>query len=221
VGHHFAPSRPILICLECPTPLGRSRQRVCLQEGLSLKINRLIRQGFLIPGRASGPFWISWTYSYSAEKIATGIISGNLAGPNWGEVQIKLGTLDQTIPLLSQPRYFGGRQWYFRCPKTGRASSTLWLPNGASRFASRHAWARQVAYSSQFQTRHDRALTRAQGIRARLGGPDWAGLDELDPPKPRGMRWATYNRLIAESRRLESVADERLFFLLNQWQRLN
>lgn len=201
--------------------MGRSRQRVCLQEGLGLKINRLIRRGFLIPGQTSGPYWISWTYSYSEEKIATGIISGNLTDPEWGEMHIKLGSLDQRIHLLAQPRHFGGYQWYFRCPKTDRRSSTLWLPNGASRFASRHAWAHQVAYSSQFQTRHDRALTRAQGIRARLGGPNWAGIDELDPPKPRGMRWATYNRLIAESQRLESVADERIFLLINQWQRLS
>jgi hypothetical protein len=62
-------------------------------------------------------------------------------------------------------------------------------------------------------------MAQAQAIRARLGGRDWAGIDEFDPPKPKWMRWRTYQNLIDKSRRLESVADERLFVLVNQWLR--
>jgi hypothetical protein len=56
-----------------------------------------------------------------------------------------------------------------------------------------------VAYSSQFQSRHDRALTKSQALRAKLGGPDWAGIDEFDPPKPNWMRWKTYNRIVSRA----------------------
>ncbi len=194
---------------------------MCLQEGLGLNINRLIRRGFLKRGTVAGPYYLTWSYRYSEERIAAGILTSDLSEPGSGWVRIELGTIKQTVHLVSQPRHLGGRQWYFRCPTTALLASTLWLPAGASRFASRQSWGRQVAYSSQFQSRHDRALARAQAIRARLGGANWAGIDEFDPPKPKGMRWATYTRLIDSSRQLEVVADEQIFSLLNQWQRLS
>jgi N-acyl-L-homoserine lactone synthetase len=89
------------------------------------------------------------------------------------------------------------------------------MPPGAKVFGSRQAW--QVAYSSQFQSRHDRALTKAQSIRSKIGGPERAEIDEFDPPKPKWMRWRTYERLIGRSRRLEAIADLRLLFFMKQW----
>ncbi len=74
-------------------------------------------------------------------------------------------------------------------------------------------------YRSQFQTEHDRALSKAQAIRTKLGGPDCAGIDEFDPPKPKGMRWRTYHKLICRSREQEAIADERLIFFLDQWSK--
>ena len=94
------------------------------------------------------------------------------------------------------------------------------MPPGAKSFGSRQTWGRQVAYSSQFQTRCDRALNAAQAIRARLGGSDWAGIDEFDPPRPKWMRWRTYERLIDRSREYEAVADERLFRIIARWGNL-
>jgi hypothetical protein len=71
----------------------------------------------------------------------------------------------------------------------------LWKPPGASRFCSREAWGRQVAYRSQFQNASDRAHLGKERIKARLIGnfdpEDW----EL-PPKPKWMRWKTYNRYV-------------------------
>ena len=94
------------------------------------------------------------------------------------------------------------------------------MPPGATQFASRQYWGRQVAYSSQFQPWYDRALNKAQALRARLGGPDWAAFDELDPPKPKRMRLRTYERITLEAHRQEAIADQRLFFLVNQWMKL-
>jgi len=90
---------------------------------------------------------------------------------------------------------FGGRQWFFVCPDTGGLATLLWKPPGASRFCSREAWGRQVAYRSQFQNASDRAHLGKERIKARLIGnfdpEDW----EL-PPKPKWMRWKTYNRYV-------------------------
>jgi hypothetical protein len=201
--------------------MGRQRQRINLQESLGLNINRMIRRHLIAPRSASGPSWLTWSYTYTQERIATATLTSDLSEPPYGWVRVRVGSLDQTIQVVRQDRRFGGGQWYFICPYTHRQCSAIWLPNGANKFGSRHAWRRQVAYGSQFQSRHDRALATAQAIRARLGGPDWAGIDEFEPPKPKGMRWRTYNRLIDRSRDQEAIADERLFSLLDQWTNLS
>jgi hypothetical protein len=70
----------------------------------------------------------------------------------------------------------------------------LWKPLGAKKFCGRQAWGRKVAYRSQFQSVYDRGHAGKAKIKARLIGDldpeDW----EL-PPKPKWMRWRTYNRL--------------------------
>lgn len=101
----------------------------------------------------------------------------------------------QAIAVASRPRHFGGCQWYFVCPDTGRLASVLWMPPGARHYASRHAWRGRAAYSSQFEMPWDRAHRAQAKIKSRLIGQlnpeDW----EL-PPKPKWMRWRTYNRMV-------------------------
>ncbi len=50
-----------------------------------------------------------------------------------------------------------------------------------------------LAYDSQRETAHDRALTRFQKISEKLGGS--GVLADGIPPKPKGMHWRTYERL--------------------------
>lgn len=197
--------------------MARSRQRACLQEGLRLDLNRLARSGLITRGFRTGPRFIQWTNSLTGQIIAAGYISADLSNTSGGQLTIKVGSLNQTFYLAYEPRHFGGGQWYFICPRTRSHCSAVWKPPGATYFASRQAWGHQVAYSSQFQSRTDRALNRARAIRTNLGGPDWATVDEFDPPKPKWMRWRTYNRQIEQSRDYEAIADERLFRLIARW----
>src|ERR1700730_1397014 len=81
------------------------------------------------------------------------------------------------------------------CPRTERRVSVLWNPPGSRSFASRQAWGRQVAYGSQFETPRGRALSAAQAIRCKLGGKDYISIDDDMPPKPKWMRWRTYERI--------------------------
>ena len=201
--------------------MGRPCSRVNLEQGISLRLYKLIRQGYIVPGHSTGPHLISWSWTYTGERIATGSLAANLTDGSLGWLDIHVGSVRQRICMVRESRHFGGGQWYFLCPYRRIRCSRLWLPSGARGFGSRQTWGRQVAYNSQFQSRHDRALTQAQAIRTRLGGPDWAGIDEFDPPKPKGMRWSTYNRIVAKSRKLEAIADERLFFLIKQWGKLS
>jgi hypothetical protein len=166
-----------------------------LESGLKLDLNKLMRQRLFLPGCRVGPYCLRWTNTYTGEEVATALISANM-GPQQGWLRIQLGTLDQSVDLVSQPRHFGGRQWYFECPLTYRRCTTLWMPPGASRFCSRQAWGtRRVAYASQFLDLNNRAHRGKAKIKARL----IADLDPDEwelPPKPKWMRWSAYNRLV-------------------------
>jgi hypothetical protein len=185
--------------------MARNRQRVCLQDGLKLDLNRLARRGFIKFGANIGPRGITWTHSYWGE-IATGIVSANMSGQNEGWLRIQLGKLDQWITLVARTRHFGGKQWYFVCPVTNRLASVVWKPPGAARFCSRETWGRQVAYQSQFNDASNRAHAGKARIKSRLIGsldPDQWDL----PPKPRWMRWKTYNRYEKKFDDYEAVLD--------------
>lgn len=172
--------------------MARWRERVRLEDGLKLDLNLLARQNLIRPGAAWGST-INWSYRFSGERIVSGRISADMSDVSSGWLRIELGALEQRISLEAAPRNFGGRQWYFLCPQTWRPVSTLWKPPGARSFASRQAWGQQVAYGSQFETPRDRALSAAQDIRYRLGGPDHVSvIDAIPPPKPKGMHRSTY-----------------------------
>ena len=172
----------------------RPRERVCLQDGLKLDLNRLARKGFVRNGADIGDRGVKWTHSYWGE-IAAGTISADMSGPHEGWFRIQLGSLDQRIILLPRARHFGGRQWYFMCPVMNRPVSVLWKPNGATLFCSRQTWGRQVAYQSQFNDATNRAHAGQARIKASLCSIGGLDPDDWDfPPKPKGMRWRTYNR---------------------------
>jgi hypothetical protein len=194
----------------------RPRERVCLRDGLKLDLNRLARKGFIKHGTNIGGRGITWTHSYWGE-IATGTIRADMSGTDGGWFRIQLGSFDQWITLVSRPRHFGGRQWYFMCPIMNRPASVLWKPSGATRFCSRQSWGRQVAYQSQFNDPTNRAHAGKALIKSRL-------IAELDPdewdfpPKPKWTRWATYNRYADEHDRYEDVLDRGCIALAaNSW----
>jgi hypothetical protein len=184
----------------------RPRQRVTLGQGLRLDLNKLIRQGVVRPGANSGPFLISWTNSYTGEETARALISANMINQHEGTLRIQIGGVDQTIFLVPRSRRFGGYQWYFVCPVMNRCASVLWRSPGATRFCSRQTWGRQVAYASQFLDPDNRAHRGKAKIKARL----IADLDPDEwelPPKPKWMRWSTYNRLVDRFDSYEEILD--------------
>jgi hypothetical protein len=94
-----------------------------------------------------------------------------------------------------------------------RPVSVLWKPNGASDFRSRHAWGNRVAYQSQFNEATNRAHAGKERIKARLIAD--LDPDEWDlPPKPKSMRWKTYNRHEQRYDRYEEVLDRGLAALV-------
>jgi hypothetical protein len=70
-------------------------------------------------------------------------------------------------------------------------------------FVCRHC--RQLAYESQREQPHDRALSRLQDLNIKLGG-EGCTLDGM-PPKPKGMHQRTYQRIASRYEWLEKVMD--------------
>ena len=191
----------------------RPRQRACLQHGLKLDLNRLARQGLVNPGAQTGPFAIRWTNTYWQEEIAIGLISADMQGEIEGSLRIQIGELDQTIILIALPRHYGGRQWYFMCPSHELSSLGALDASWAGRFASRDAWPGRVAYSSQFMTADERAHLGKSKIKSRLIGN--FDPDEWDlPPKPKWMRWKTYNRYVERFERYEDILNDGIIELM-------
>ena len=185
----------------------RPRQRATLECGLKLDLYQMARRGIVRPGGISSPTIMQWMYG--GEVSATASVWANLKHEE-GSFRIQASWTDQWILLQSLPRHFGEVQWFFICPVTNRRTANLWMPPGADRFASRYAWPRSVAYASQFGTPSDRAWRGKEKIKHRL----IADLDPDDwdlPPKPKWMRWGTYNRYEAKFDHYEDMLDWHCF----------
>jgi LSD1 subclass zinc finger protein len=88
--------------------------------------------------------------------------------------------------------YGGGRAWYV-CPSCGVRRRVLYLPPGATRFRCRGC--HKLAYGTQQMDMHDRHLYRIRVLQKRLDGGAGEYSPFRIPPKPTGMRWATYYRI--------------------------
>jgi hypothetical protein len=87
--------------------------------------------------------------------------------------------------------HLGGSRAWFLCPARGCGRRVAVLYGGAI-FACRRC--HQLAYDSAREDAGGRATRRADKIRARLG---WEpGILNGNGPKPKGMRWRTFDRLV-------------------------
>ena len=191
------------------------QHRVCLESGLQLDINDLIRRGYLKPGAAADWARLDWR-NEAGDRIAVAAIRADMRSPAnaWLEVQQLLtADLRQRFALVTRPRHFGGWQWLFQCPDTGRLVMKLYWPPDMHRFASRQSWgAHRVAYRSQFLWRTGRAHLAQDRIMARLcaaGGFDPNGPEARMLRRPKRMRSRTYRRLEEKLYRHDAVLSER------------
>jgi hypothetical protein len=197
---------------------GRSGGRPTTEDGLTLSLSNLLRDR---PGCA----WdgsIAWTNSASEE--ASSICYEAHLGEETGRVRLHYVTTrrggerhksDYWIRLETTPQPFGGRRWWFICPRTGRRATKLHLPDGAFMFASRQAY--RLAYACQREPAHYRALRRAFKLRGKLGGT--SGLEGYIP-KPKWMRMRTYDRKLEEIFAAEEVVDAHMQILDRKLERL-
>jgi hypothetical protein len=109
------------------------------------------------------------------------------------------------IRLIWTVPTYGGRRWWFLCPRTGRRTTKLFLPNGGWHFWSRQAYG--LGYACQREGRFDRLQRRAATLNRQLGGEGWGSWDS-PPIKPKWMRRRTYERKYDVWERAVEKADE-------------
>jgi len=185
----------------------RDGSRDTVEDRRSIDVNRLCREGCLVPGWQGG-----WNWSRDGETVASiGIradvgrlhLSYRWKSRSGGEWE----TVDEPVALIKVPCRFGGERFYFHCPGVvngiacRRRVVTLYM--GGRWFLCRHCL--RLPHASRSESAHDRALRRTQIIRRRLGGD--ASLLSPFPPKPKGMWRRTYERLHAQVEEVEAIVE--------------
>lgn len=180
-------------------------------RSLKLDVNRITRgvrdnlRGLTDGQRITTSFAWTWAASGDASPWASVLVTLTL-DPWRGHARLRFdvdhahrrtGPQDQTIQMETSPCRYGGRRWWWRCPATGRRCATLYLPNGGTRFLSRGAGAYRLKYASQGGGPLDHSQAAMARLHRKLGSVPGCFDDPL-PPRPKGMRHATYDRLTAE-----------------------
>ena len=201
---------------------GRSGGRPTVEScAFVLDINHLRRSGCLVP-EATSESQITWSGEDGTARLTValqarlGQHNGTLTlayerADYWTD---RLHQIETTISLVATAQPLGGHRWWFVCPKTGRHVTKLYLPLGALRFSSRHAY--RLAYQSQRETPSGRALHRAFKLRRRLGSN--GGIGERIR-RPKGMRRKTFEREMAKVEDAESICDAHLAHFLDRLMR--
>ena len=111
---------------------GRSGGRPTVESGLTLNLPRLFKTGWLKPGAWTSGV-LRWSIVGTGEETAS---MGFEARLGEGEGYIRLHwtstnrwsgekrQCENHITLTTSPQPFGGRRWWFVCPRTGRLATT-------------------------------------------------------------------------------------------------
>jgi len=156
----------------------RERNRGTVEAALRLDVRALRRQGFLVSGSIVSGVQ-RWTRTATGEETGSVSVTVNLADPEAGLVVLRFSLngdpRTQEILLASQFMRYGGRRYYFVCPKDGRRCEVMPMVGGV--FASRQA--QRLTYQSQSSEQIDRMRDRAHKLEKRL----WP---DRGKPRPRG-----------------------------------
>jgi hypothetical protein len=160
--------------------------KVETNDAMPLDIRKITRKGLLREGWS-----FSWQWLVNDKPVAginlkvdfrlCVVLSWRVRGS--GEV------VEQRVQTETTPCNFGGQRQWFTCPRCSKRVAVLYAPG--QYFACRQCGG--LGYATQKQGVGDRASTKADKLRRRLG---WEpGILNGDGGKPKGMHWKTYQRL--------------------------
>jgi hypothetical protein len=139
----------------------RERNRGTVNAAIRLDIRVLRRQGFLVPKAITSGVQ-RWHDSHTKEERGSVTITADLSNLMAGFVTLQFrlngGPRTQEIQLASRAMPYGGRRYYFICPKHQRPCEVLPMADGL--FASRQA--QRLTYQSQSSSQIDRMQRASQ-----------------------------------------------------------
>lgn len=143
----------------------RERNRGTVDAAIRLDLRVMRRQGFLVPGGVTSGVQ-RWTRA--GEETGSVGVTVNLADPDAGFLVVRFSLNGdprvQEIRIESRPMRYGGRRFYFVCPRTLRRCEVLPMFGGV--FACRQA--HRLTYQSQSATPLDRMRDKAWALEKRL-----------------------------------------------------
>ena len=181
---------------------GRTASTEKIEDHRSLDVNRLRTAGCLQPGYRGCWRWTRTAHidlRAGADRLILRYRTRRDAGP-WEDVE-------EAVPLTWSACRYGGTRAYFLCPgitngrHCGRRVTKIYA--AGRYFLCRHCY--KLGHASRSEARHDRLLRRARKCREALGGDP--STHSPVPPKPKGMHWRTYDRLVDEILAAEVEAD--------------
>lgn len=154
-------------------------------DSMPLDIRRIARSGLLIPGSSFGWQWTVNDRPVASIRIRVDweslVLSYRMKST--GEV------VEQRVQTQTTPCHLGGQRHWFACPLCSKRVAVVYAPGRY--FACRQCCG--LGYATQKESAGDRAATRADKLRKRLG---WeAGILNGPGGKPKGMHWKTFLRL--------------------------
>lgn len=186
----------------------------------SIDVNRLRKVGVLSAGWFGG-----WEWRRNGERIASISMRGGedrivlsyrsrIGSEDWQDVE-------EPIPIRWIPCRYGGQRPYFVCPGivSGVACrrQVVKLYCASRYYLCRHCY--RLTHASRNEDRWDRALSRANKIRMKLGGQP--GMGSIFPLRPKGMWQRTYDRMRHSVFDAEVMAGERLEMMVARLQDLD
>lgn len=158
------------------------------RDSTPLDIRKITRTGLLVPGNS-----FSWQWTVNDREVASIHVR-----VDWTSLVLSYrikstgGVVEQRVQTQASPCHLGGQRHWFTCPQCSKRVAVLYAPGRY--FACRRCGG--LCYATQKEGAGDRASTKADKLRKRLGWP--LGILNGDGGKPKGMHWKTYLRLKSE-----------------------
>lgn len=172
----------------------RSDSKTLTEHCMSIDVRRLNRKGCQEPGQK-----YSWKWQNGSNIVIE-------TKPGAIELFYSIPRNEQpckdvhiTAPLSWSSCNYGGKRPWFICPSKSCGGRVAKLYLAGKYFLCRHC--HDLAYLSQRQAKEFRLQDKAQRICRRLGANNCNDL--FGAPKPKGMHWRTYEKLVDEAQEVE------------------
>lgn len=165
-------------------------------DSMPLDIRKIIRAGLWVPGNSFSWQWLVNDRQVAGIRIRVDVQSMVLSYL----IKSTSEVVEQRVQTQTYPCHLGGERRWFTCPQCSKRVALLYAPG--QYFACRKCYG--LGYATQKEGAGDRAASRANKLRKRLG---WdAGILNGNGGRSKGMHWKTYLRLKAEHDRLAQIS---------------